>query len=55
MLSLFLSKCQQTPLILKNNPPLGEQMGLKARNNRLGKFNTEKILVDFEAKISELI
>lgn len=45
----------QTILDLKNNPTLREQMGLKARNYILEKFNAEKILADFEAKISELI
>lgn len=45
----------QTILDLKNNPTLREQMGLKARNYILEKFNAEKILDNFEAKISELI
>lgn len=45
----------QTVLNLKNNPALREQIGLKARNYILEKFNAEKILADFEAKISELI
>ena len=35
-------------LNLKNNPVLGEQMGIKARNYILEKFNAEKILADFE-------
>lgn len=38
------------PLVLKNNPALKEQMNLKAR-----KFNAEKKVTDFEAKIIELI
>lgn len=45
----------QTILELKNNPALGEKMGLKARNYILEKFNAEKILADFEAKITTLI
>lgn len=45
----------QTILELKNNPALSEQMGLKARNYILEKFNAEKILADFEQKISALI
>ncbi len=39
----------------EKNPTFEKQMILKVRKYILLKFNAEKIITDFEAKISELI